>query len=233
MPKLSYRKDTSFGHTTHYVSLRENAFTRGVEAGVSLHWTTPHIGIHVNRAERETHLTLNFLFLSLYLTFSSLFPYKKYKGFDDDSWELSFRAFYGHFWWVLFGNDSAWDPKKRKNGSWDWRSFLLGDEQVEKVDVEEDYRSIDLHEGSYVVHIRLYDFSTYRKRWPFKKTTRRADVNQSNGGIPVPGNPESDYFIENDAIYSMSFPAKTIDDAALHVYTTILRERIKRGWMEV
>ena len=85
-----------------------------------------------------------------------------------------------------------------------------------------------LPEGSYEVDITLSLSTWKRPRWPFPKRVYRAEI-RSESGIPVPGKGESSWDCGSDAVYSLTLPAKDVQEAVAAMTRSVLKTRNRYG----
>jgi hypothetical protein len=143
----------------------------------------------------------------------------------DDGWFLSW-----HLWWP----DNEWvkgDSKVRK-GSVFLEDKLWGKANyVEHVDHESD-QVMTLPEGDYPVHVKLFTSTWSRARDPFNwrtKTIKRATVSATAFAPSVPGKGENSWDCEDDATYSITTPAETVEEAIDAYRQSVLRTRERHG----
>lgn len=65
--------------------------------------------------------------------------------------------------------------------------------------------------------------------WPLRREHYTADI-EIPAGIPIPGKGENSWDIDDDAVYGMSTPATTIDEAVAAVVASVERDRKRHGW---
>lgn len=87
---------------------------------------------------------------------------------------------------------------------------------------------IDLPDSTYFADIELFESTWKRPRWPFPLRIIRASIDVKEG-IPVP---PRGYFAElngmsEDAVYSLTLTASTLDEAIQHTISHILEDRRK------
>lgn len=88
---------------------------------------------------------------------------------------------------------------------------------------------VKMPERGYACTGRIARDSWRRPRW-FRRTVVRAHVKMNTGEqIPIPGKGENSWDCGEDANYSQTFPAKTIEEALAHVAADAMRTREKRG----
>ena len=111
---------------------------------------------------------------------------------------------------------------------WDWRSFLKGGCTTGKRIIEERPVVICLEEGAYQGTATLFDTTWRYPRW-FPHTVRRVTI-EIPKGLPIPGKGESGHDLDDDAIFSQTAPARSIDEAEWNLRETVLRRRRKYNW---
>lgn len=111
---------------------------------------------------------------------------------------------------------------------------LFGSERFTKLASPASEREIHLAEGSYTVRFTPIEAVLKRPRWPFAKRFRMVDWEVVSGaggrdGIPIPGKGENSWDCDEDAAFSGSMPAATIEEAIGKLVGDILRDRTRRS----
>ncbi len=153
---------------------------------------------------------------------------KYIKGYESKTTEIS--IFSNSIYWKLWENTHEWSSKtpKWKNGSFDVLNFFLGKNKYSERDIENSDVEIPMPEGSYKGNVRMFESTWKRPRW-FANRLIRADVNVENDPIPIPGKGTMSYNCGDDATYSMTCPANSIEEAVGKMVGNTLRTRKKYG----
>lgn len=112
---------------------------------------------------------------------------------------------------------------------------LLGKPQYRNTHLAHEVRVVEIEPGeTYRAAIQLDTSEWPRARWPFTRRGRYARIEILNaGGVPVPGNLDSDFYHGDDAIFSLSTGAATFEEAEAKLREAARRDREKygeRGW---
>lgn len=108
----------------------------------------------------------------------------------------------------------------------DW---LLGKRKLTKRQLGTQRATFPLPEGVYPVLVQFTEHTWKRPRWQARRIIR-ADVQiLAESGIPIPGKGENDYDVDEDAIYSLSTPATTVDEALDALQKSVARDRERHG----
>jgi|SRR5882762_3349961 len=151
----------------------------------------------------------------------------KYLG---DTREISLRFFGGAMWWHIWQDPDEWrsdDPKWRR-GTFRPIDFILGRDKYSFQDKASEERTIAFPEGTYAAKIRLFTSTWKRPRWHWARTIERAEVDVK-GGVPIPGKGENSWDLDDDAIYSLTTPATSVDEAIEKFVKTVNNRRLKYG----
>jgi len=89
------------------------------------------------------------------------------------------------------------------------------------------HMQVELPEAKYDVTIRLNQCTWKRPRWPWPTVITRAEIDIP-GGIPIPGDGENDWDQDDDAIYSLTVPAASFEEAVQKLIANVNRDR--KGW---
>ncbi len=136
--------------------------------------------------------------------------------------------------WVDEMESNSRDPwwmKTHRFGLDDIASKIFGKvryatEVIESRDVE-----IPMPEGVHAATVNIERATWTRPRWPWRPFSReriRADVTIPKG-IGFPGKGENSYDCGDDAMYGMTMPASTVEEAIGKVVAGALRNRIRYG----
>jgi hypothetical protein len=112
---------------------------------------------------------------------------------------------------------------------------LLGKAKYSTETLDTDVRAVEIAPGeTYRARITLDKSEWRRSRWPWPRRGRYARIEiLTPGGVPVPGNLDSDFYHGDDAIFSMSTGAETFVEAERKLRQAAERDREKygeRGW---
>ncbi len=109
----------------------------------------------------------------------------------------------------------------------DW---LLGKTRHTERAMGTDRALLTLPEGEYPVMVTFTEHTWKRPRWWRVRTVVRANIQVlAESGVPIPGKGENDYDLEEDAIYSVSTPASTIEQAITALEASVRRDRARYG----
>lgn len=155
-------------------------------------------------------------------------PGKKYP----EEHELGFNIHDGCIWWKLWsvdGEDSRADwcnPESRiRQPVWHITDWVLGKQRNTKRDLATTTAEITHEQVTYPLTIAFTEQTVTRPRWFGKQVYYRANIEMSKP-IPVPAS-EGIYELTgepDDAIYSLSTSARTVDDAL-----AALRESLEKN----
>lgn len=142
---------------------------------------------------------------------------------------LILDAFEGLLSWKFWGRSYEWDSKtpKWEDGSVDVAKLLFGPSKHKNRQRFEREVDIPLPEGNVRARVRLYEIILKRPRW-FARVYNRADIEPVTG-VPIPGKGENSWDCGDDAIYSLSCPANSVEEAIGAFVTTVLRDRQRRS----
>lgn len=144
---------------------------------------------------------------------------------------LSLRAHSGAIWWCLWRDDGVWQRGDWRQGSFHPARFILGRQNhAEEVLSTEDVE-IGMPEGAYAATVSMIERTWTRQRWPWWPLTKRrmtAKVDVPDG-IPHPGKGENSWDYGDDALYGLSCPARTVEEAIGRVVESATRDRRRYG----
>lgn len=142
---------------------------------------------------------------------------------------VGFRIFDGRIWLDLWAdpNDSSHNKRWQKF-NWGPKSFFLGRTKYTTHQKTVHERMIVMPEGRYPATITTYIAQWKRPRWPFPQQIHRAEI-EIAGGIPIPGKGENSYDCEDDAIFSMTTPASSPQEAEIILFNSVMRARIRHA----
>ncbi len=125
-------------------------------------------------------------------------------------------------------------PHESKNwwrdGWFDLTDFLLGRAKHSESGHMSFHSFIHMPEGAYPADVELYTSTWKRPRWPWGKSIKRANVIIENG-VPVPGDGENSWDMDDDAILESTVPASTVAEAVEAVRQSAIRQRGGDGWI--
>lgn len=212
--------------------------------GVGLNWQWvwfggDSAGVTLRAAQSEDigfyfHFGLPFVF-SLYWTlwggpFARLASWLlKRSGARYDDREISLRFFDTAVWWYLWHDPDSWSSgtPRWRCGSFHFDDFLLGSRVYSERTLSEHATRIAMPEGEYDATVRLLESTWKRPRW-FAKRLVRSEVSVPNG-IPFPGKGENSWDCGEDALFSQTSTATTVEKAIANVVESVLRSRRRNG----
>lgn len=134
--------------------------------------------------------------------------------------------------WVLFWR--LWRNPMISNRH-DWRDsafhiddFFLGSRSYSESDRYKVETYVPMPEGDYPCTVEIYTAVWKRSRWPWPVTVDRATI-KIPGGIPIPGDADSDFYDGDDLTYEITINASTADQARIEVWQDAMTERRKYG----
>lgn len=133
--------------------------------------------------------------------------------------------------WSLWMSDSEWrsdDPKWRR-GRVSLVEAILGKREMRWEPKDTHAVLIPMPEKNYLATVELRDHVSWYKRFPFwAQRIEHANIDIP-GGIGFPGKGENAWDCGDDAIFAMSCPARTAEDAIGKVVASVLRDRQRYG----
>lgn len=138
--------------------------------------------------------------------------------------EVSIEVHHGSIWWVLWRNPDYWEAEDWRHDSFDLVDFFLGRSEYFESHRRQHNIAIVLPEGEYGATCEIFTAIWLRPRWPWPRRVKRARV-EIEGGIPVPGDGENDWDLDDDAIYSTTLPASTVEEVQIEIQTSIMKDR--------
>jgi hypothetical protein len=133
--------------------------------------------------------------------------------------------------WCLWRDDGSWSPNDWRQNTFNWKRFVFGktlysDETLDERDVV-----VPMPEGPYPGKARLYVSTWQRAGWPWWPLTRRMTRCgiEVEAGIPVPGKGENSWDCDDDAMFSVTAPARTIEEGVAAVVGHALQKRQRYG----
>lgn len=167
------------------------------------------------------------------LYFSVSLPFFPSWSYEHGDRQIGIRVFDGAIWIDLWRNDDEWRPKTH----W-WQrqkpivihpmDILFGREKHTQHSLSINDILITMPEGDYPATIEMYISKWKRHRWPFARYIKRANV-ELERPIPVPGKGENSWDLDDNAIYSLTCKAETIEEAISQTIQSALRDRKRYG----
>lgn len=114
------------------------------------------------------------------------------------------------------------------SNSWNIPDILFGRQKYSSVPISETAAEIPMIERSYPCTVKMSADKWKRPRLPWTRTIIRANVDIP-GGVPVPGKGENSWDCDEDAIFSMTCPAKDAADAVQRVVASANETRRRHG----
>lgn len=149
--------------------------------------------------------------------------------------QIGFSIHDGIIWISLWENATEWS----NSNPWWWQfSFnpadvFLGQYKYSERDLENGTVDIKMPEGNYRARYTVSESTWKRPRWPWPKRVVRTEI-EPEIAVPVPGKGENSWDLDDDAIYSGSYPAASGEEAAYLLSQSALRIRRRyagRGWV--
>lgn len=166
--------------------------------------------------------------LAVWLHFEGL-PWRRLmRALDGREIKLSLHD--GGVWWVLWKDDSSWSsttPRWRQ-GCWHPLDTFLGRWDYSSRPTQFERVRIPLPEGVLDGEVKMELATWKRPRWPWPRTMLRATITPDRAAV-VPGKGENSWDMGDDAIFSLTCPAKTPSEAVTAYIGAVLREREKHG----
>lgn len=165
-------------------------------------------------------------------------------------WSLHLALPFGS-WWLGRGGQDSWgrasgvtlwqdwlrvfwnQQQPNDEGGWAWSvhllDILLGKTQYREGAPTVHRIEVAMPERLYVGTCALHADSWKRPRW-FRRTIRRATIDMDKGQqVPVPGKGENSYDCGEDAVFGITLPAATPDEAVAGLIASVLRSRARHG----
>jgi len=202
-------------------------------ATLGFEWSVPthfwHVGFDLGGGDSELFSTQFACGL-----FALWFHYEpvKWRVVRDRSYQI---AFHNGGMWVRCGTNRWGDWHKGQPWWMDWHfdplDFLFGRQKHRERDLEAVETLVPTPEGGVLATVRLFESTWERRRWPWWPLTRcldRAEI-ELREPIPVPGKGENSWDCGEDAIYSLTCPARTVSEAVAAVVESYTRTRERHG----
>lgn len=206
-----------------------------------------HIGATVDPNEAETGVYFAFAPFAVWLTLrnrtisNAIAPKAMHREkLRSEPREIRISVHDGSIYWSFWTNPDCGhsDESRLRRGSFAWDDFVLGEQTMEREIVRGTERVvIPMPEGVYLGNSTIERF-TYRRPRARTLTKTMASVtmdpreDKSFRPIPIPGKGESDWNIDEDAIYSTSISVDTNathEDAIAEVVRSVLQKRRRYG----
>jgi len=142
--------------------------------------------------------------------------------------DLSLRVFDTAIWWKLWVCDYGWTKSRPRWRDGSWHPIGHNRTQGEPEVIEGREANVMMPEGNYRAKVTLERARYGWDKLPrfFDKEITRATVDMLEGEeIPFPGKGTCSYNCEDDACYSWSGPAESVDDATWQVSLSVLKDR--------
>lgn len=139
----------------------------------------------------------------------------------------------GAIWWSLWHHPHEWNNRtpRWRNGNFSPVNWLLGRRQYSTVELERRRVRLSFPEGTYDAEIILTEDTRKRPRSPFVRRIKRAEI-KVELGVPVPGKGENSWDCGEDAIYSLTTPAISVNEAIGKFVADVYRTRLRYGGSE-
>jgi len=230
----AYAEKAGRGYTGHWLNWRcwlyigdsENRWQRSFRMEIVSGWPGS-FGINASGDERD--YTFKFwAFIQFYITLEGFlwgWCYPK----RNRHIQVSFHN--GAAWFDIMTDPFSWSSKGSK-----WRSFsinpsdiIFGRMKYKSEDIETVHVPFAMPEAHYTLTVRRFRSTWWRPRFPWWKIRLlRAEVEPSNP-VPVPGKGENSWDCGDDAIHSLTTPAKTVGEAVGSFFDSVDRQRSKHG----
>jgi hypothetical protein len=209
--------------------------------GFEWHAGEKHFGTHVTiggqLSDDDVSLGLRVpLIGSLWLSVEGLTPWKWRPRADH---ELGVSIHDGSIWWKLLcnshesrSNAPLWDSRSRwRQPVWHVVDWLLGKARYSSRKLSTHTAVYTPPEGEYPVTVTLTECTWKRARWPRPRTVRRAEIKMLKP-VPIPGKGENSWDMDEDAIYSLTTPAASVDEAMANLHASVMRDRERDGGLD-
>lgn len=136
----------------------------------------------------------------------------------------------GSFGWSFWHDSMGWSSKtpKWRHGSFNPIDFLLGHREYSDEIIEEREIEISMPEATYRGTAQLKNAYWKRPRWPWRLKVVRAEI-ETPDGVPFPGKGTSSWNCGQDATYSMTCPADSIEQGIEAFKASVERDRLRYG----
>ena len=175
-------------------------------------------------------LAIPFLF-ALYLSLERAKWVKQLPGvrwvsgdYNSGERELRIAVHNNAVWWNIWINGMGMRKSSWRDGCFHIDDFFLGRSKHSATPRQYRVAALEMPEGFYTAKITLLTSTWKRPRWPFATSVDCADV-EIEGGVPVPGDGENDWDMDDDCILSGMYPASTVEEALAAVRESAMRTR--------
>lgn len=181
------------------------------------------------------HIAIPFI-LSLFFSiarwdwFMKITGLKWHKGKPMIDWKrkLGFSWFQRSLIVYPWVNGDCYENGRRSTFIIDPADIIFGRRQYRQFGESVFETFVTMPEGAYPCKVTLYTAEWKRPRWPFPERVGRATVEVENG-IPIPGDGENDWDIDDNAILDTTVLATTSHEATRKFYESVMRDRIKNA----
>ena len=208
----------------------EDAPERTLKLEWSIHRSgNPGVGVDLAHGELGAHVDLGVA--ALYLTYERLpddLADALLAGVTARALRLSLHE--GRLMWKLWADGYSWssDVPRWRDGSFHPRDALFGAPVHSRRTLETASVDVPMPEGVYPAKVKLEEWTIRHPRWPFPMRGRSARIDVE-GGIPMPGKGENSWDCEDDAVYGLSAPARSVGEIVGKLVEDVLDTRMKRG----
>lgn len=179
-------------------------------------------------------LAIPFLF-ALYLSLERAKWVKRLPGvrwvsgdYNSGERELRIAIHNNALWWNIWINGMGMRNDSWRDSCFHFDDFFLGRNKYSETERQRFDSFLVMPEGVYPATVELFTSTWKRPRWPFSTSIARADV-EIAGGIPIPGDGENSWDIDDDAIYGMTCPSGTVEEALSSIRESAMRDRRRNG----
>jgi hypothetical protein len=151
-----------------------------------------------------------------------------YTVVDEREFKVSIHEWTVRF--VLWGRQWDWnskDPWWIKGVSVNLPDLLLGKAEYSNRPLGDTETVVSMPEGNYRARVEMFESTWKRPRW-FAKRMVRATIHTPDG-IPHPGKGENSWDCGENATYSLTCPAATVEEAIAAMVESVLRSRRRHG----
>lgn len=187
-----------------------------------------HAYVEIGGAEEDFRFSVAFPPIALWFTVEGMFPYRI---LPREMWgrQTGISIHDGTIWFSIWHDDSGWKKEK----SWQYfnfcpADFFLGIHKYSQRILRKEQVEIPIPEKTYRGTVEIFESVWKRPRWPFAKKIIRAKIAVEDG-IPVPGKGENAWDCGEDAIYSLTCPASSVEEAIAKLVESCLERRRKYG----
>ncbi len=212
---------------------------------VEWHWFNPSCRLALNvDPHNDESICLTFAIpfvISLYFGFESfrwldaLARWLRPRLADDCRWyegrELSFAIHSAALWWRVWSSPDSWSSStpRWRDGSFHLWDFLVGRTRYGSKVLSTTEVVISMPERSYPARVELKLAWHQRARWFTRYFTTAEVTVLEEGGLPIPGKGENSWDCGEDAIFSLSCPASTVEGAIAALTESALNSRRRHG----